>query len=73
MGRTVLFGQKSKQFSAGILINLSSRISIVIIRILWGVISILYVIQLESIHVGLEEIECTDVAKVNSVLLGILV
>jgi len=44
----------------------------VMIIILWGVISILYVIQLEMMHVGLEEIKGTDIVVVNSVLPRIL-
>jgi len=44
----------------------------VIIRIWRCVVSILHVIQLEIVHVSLEEIICTDVVKVYHLLPRIL-
>jgi len=44
----------------------------VIIRIWWGVISILYVIQLETMHVGLEKVKGTEVVEISNALPRIL-
>ena len=54
------------------MINLGTSFSMVIIRIWWGVNSILYVIQLEIMHVSLEKIKCTDVVKIDHVLPRVL-
>jgi len=72
MSRTLLFGQKA---SSAVVVSSStwaSAISMVIIRIWWGVVSIVYVIHLEIMHVGLEEIECTDVVDVHAALPRVL-
>jgi len=44
----------------------------VIIRIWWSVVSILYVIQLEIMHVGLEEVQSSDVVEIETALSRVL-
>jgi len=68
MGRTLLLGQISKQFSAIVFHSLDFSISVIIIGTRRSVVIVFNAIQLMGMHVGLKKIEGTDIMKISQLL-----